>query len=385
MRWPGPDNRRSPLPSPDDRFARFPGPDHRATAFPTPPIPTRFRTAAAVGSGVASGLVVILPWRDGAAVGGGVATAAIETSVAINAAASGVGTVTAVIERPDLDAPAFGSGSASATIIPVVLMPAMFAGSGSSTSTSHPAAVINAAASGTGTASATLAPRIVIPSAAAGSGAATAALAPRPSITAPASGSGSASAAVTIAYTYTDNFNRANGVLGGNWVYGVSNISPQISGNQAAYTSTTAINGTARWVSATATDDQRVAFTTRSALTSQYDFLILRCNSGFTSWVGAIITTGGLQISTYTSGAAGGQTARATAAGDPGIASGSVVTFTAIGNTYTLYDDGVQKLQWVDSGGVATVGASNRYGGFGISRAGLTNGAPVDDFLFQDV
>jgi hypothetical protein len=62
-----------------------------------------------------------------------------------------------------------------------------------------------------------------------------------------------------------------------------------------------------------------------------------------------------------------------------------VVKFSAIGNTYTLYDDGAQLVQWVDSSNAWTnVGSSYRYGGFGLQRASFTNSAPMDDFVFQD-
>jgi hypothetical protein len=60
------------------------------------------------------------------------------------------------------------------------------------------------------------------------------------------------------------------------------------------------------------------------------------------------------------------------------------VRFTAIGNTYTLYDDGAQKVQWVDSSNVWNVGSSYRYGGFGLQRASFTNSVSLDNFLLRD-
>jgi len=35
----------------------------------------------------------------------------------------------------------------------------------------------------------------------------------------------------------------------------------------------------------------------------------------------------------------------------------------AVGNVYTVYRNGVSHVNWTDSGGVITIGSTNRYGG----------------------
>jgi hypothetical protein len=191
--------------------------------------------------------------------------------------------------------------------------------------------------------------------------------------------------AAKIGVRYTDNLDRADGVLGSNWVYTNTNVSPRISSNQAAFTDSTDGFRGALWVNPATTDAMFVTMTTKTALTSAPGALILRSNSGMTSWVGAFFGTGGVGIYTFTGPGGAGQTTRASTSTNPNIASGSVVKFSAIGNTYTLYDDGAQLVQWVDSSNAWTnVGSSYRYGGFGLQRASFTNSAPMDDFVFQD-
>lgn len=187
-----------------------------------------------------------------------------------------------------------------------------------------------------------------------------------------------------IGVRYTDDFNRAAGNLGPNWVYANGTTAPSVGTNRAEYTSGTDGTYGARWVDPVLTDDAIVEITTSGALNDRNNYLILRANSNFTWWVGFFFRSNRVSIATYTSGALGGQVIRNFVDATTNIASGSVMRATAIGNTYTLYHNGAQKVQWVDSGNAGFVGPNYRYGGFGMARSSFASSAPLDNFVLQD-
>lgn len=91
--------------------------------------------------------------------------------------------------------------------------------------------------------------------------------------------------------------------------------------------------------------------------------------------------SGGLQIITSTSWSSASATVRQS--GTTGPAAGNRVRFTAQGNVYTGYINGVQRVQWVDTEGI--VPTTGRYGGLAVQRGSFTNSGEMDNWTFGDL
>ncbi|MFE7798989.1 hypothetical protein [Nocardia sp. NPDC057440] len=285
-------------------------------------------------------------------------------------------TATATVSSPVATGAADAQADATAATATTIVYDAV--GQGSSFNTATAATATATALTATVAASAT-APALVATASATGKNATPSASA------AAATTAATATAAANTAgggATYSDNFNRSNGVLGSNWTYQVNTNAPTISSNVAACATSTANFYPVTWITALNGDDQVARANTSGSLTSTSAGLILRSNSGMTAWVGALFNTA--RVSIVTGSAPVSVTVRVQIDGNPGIASGSLLEFRAVGNVYTLYDDGVQLVQWVDSGNVATVGSSNRLGGFGVQRISTTNSVSLDNFALMD-
>jgi hypothetical protein len=110
---------------------------------------------------------------------------------------------------------------------------------------------------------------------------------------------------------------------------------------------------------------------------------VVRCNSGFTQWVMAGSDASGIYIMTATSGSGGTVTVRATYGTGP--ASGDVIKLQAVGNLYTLFRNGASVATWTDSGGVISIGPSNRLCGLFVSHGNFNGSCSMSTALFGDL
>ncbi|WP_454199608.1 hypothetical protein [Nocardia sp. Marseille-Q1738] len=187
--------------------------------------------------------------------------------------------------------------------------------------------------------------------------------------------------------TYSDDFNRANGGLGSNWV--TLTAAPVISSNKAQGGTTGPVNAStvygARWTAALLSDAQESIATavtpTGTASLGLGAGPFLRCNSSGDR-VEALVTNNTCFIFTRISGT---PTQRASQAGLT-INSGTVVRITAIGNLYSVYlaGSGTPTVTWTDSGGVIAIGSTTRYVGLTVITSEDFAGNPSYSYALDD-
>lgn len=173
---------------------------------------------------------------------------------------------------------------------------------------------------------------------------------------------------------YPDLFDRADGsTLGPNWAnYGPGTIG--IKSNDAAPGVNPPSNGGgstnvwsegAIWSTPLATDSMSVASSLAGLTNPQTSYLVARSNGAMTSYVAVGIAPSTLTIVTGAGINDSDRTVRATLSTT--ILTGDLIDLHAVGNTYTVYQNGTPVLTWTDSGGIVPIGASNRYAGMIIN------------------
>ncbi|QIS16399.1 DUF7257 domain-containing protein [Nocardia arthritidis] len=172
---------------------------------------------------------------------------------------------------------------------------------------------------------------------------------------------------------FSDNFNRADGALGANWV-AIGSHAPVIAGNKAdspyAGGANSSVSYVARWSAPSESDDQDVAVTLAAPAGDQsgslYAGVVLRAGAGDGPMVTVVATETGIRIVTLNSLTA--STVRAETNGLT-IAPGTKLRVTAVGNTYQAYLAGTQRISWTDTANVVSKGVNYRFVGIWISAA----------------
>lgn len=179
---------------------------------------------------------------------------------------------------------------------------------------------------------------------------------------------------------YVDDFNRADGVLGSDWTYRNGTSYPRISGNQVAVGGTTDGYYECTWVDPCLTSEQYVECDMVTG-GSRSSGIMLRYSS---SGVGVILTWIGTKLAIFTTtGWQGAGGVNRTGDIEAGTLAGKRLRFTAIGNVYTGYVDGVKAIEWIDSGSV--VPTTGRLGGLALQRASFSNSGQLDNWAFGDL
>lgn len=181
---------------------------------------------------------------------------------------------------------------------------------------------------------------------------------------------------------YTDDFNRANGTLGGNWTYG-NGSQPQISGNVAVMTSTTDGYYPAKYNSSVNTNNYFVQATCTSTSSVASGLTIRVPTSGWAIFVLMMCTNSSSSIGTATSAAGGGYTNRTT--GGPSYTAGDVLRIECSNNVYTAKKNGTTTITWTDTGLIVPIASSNRTGGLSVQRSSFTNSGGFDNFSMGDL
>lgn len=190
---------------------------------------------------------------------------------------------------------------------------------------------------------------------------------------------------------YFEDFNRANGALGSNWL--PASPAPQIASN-AAQNSTTSGN-TPQLVEYAGgvlyTDRYDVTATVKtptgtSMVSSTYFYVLGRCTGTGVQDDDIVMLVGAgasLTSGIYTRSASGTFTRQQPITG--GWTTGQTATLRCDGNVYTAYRAGVQVAQWVDSGGIVPVNASHRGFGFGTQPYLSGRGFAIDEIGAEDL
>ena len=189
------------------------------------------------------------------------------------------------------------------------------------------------------------------------------------------------------ALTFSDNFNRANGGLGSSWTTRTSSA-PKIASNAVESAAlSTAAETVATYNSRLSSLSQRVGFSYGYESGTNGAAALLR-GSGAGKFV-CLYVMGQSSVATariYTSTAySPGFTSRDvyTAAGnDPDLLAGNWV-FDAVGNVYTGYQNGVQRVQWNDTGGAYATAAN--YTEVGLIARGTSSDGFLDNWFAQDL
>lgn len=393
MRLPDADTGAFPAPRPDTGTLTVPGRDTASVTFPPRPVFAVIITAPAMAAGVAHAVIVHVPWRDAAAAGGGTGSAVLVAATAITVDAAGAGDGTPTVVKTVIDAPAYGEGAASHLVAVTATGLVSAAGSGAGAVVTGVASVLAAAAAGQGTTAVVVVvtPAITVPAAATGAG--SAAVTPSVAVTVAAAAVGAGSAVVFTGAQYSDDFDRANGPLGANWVT-LGSFAPVIDGNKAqAGTSGPSNTGTvypARWAQPVATDTHEVSCVVITPATApnlqRGGGVFVRCDSAGNR-VEALVSDTDAYIFTRIGGTL---TQRATI--PAAIPSGTALRIRASGNVYSVYLAGssTPALTWTDTGGAISIGANNRY--VGILTAGTENfsgtptgyGYAIDNWVGKD-
>ena len=179
---------------------------------------------------------------------------------------------------------------------------------------------------------------------------------------------------------FADDFNRANGTLGSNWTYRNGSADPQIASNRAAMGGTTDGYYQTTWVDPCLTATQFAECDMVSS-SEQPSGILLRYSA---SGVGVILswTNNNLAISTTTGWAGAGLTNRTGDVASGTTLAGKRLRLTAVGNVYTGYVNGEQKIQWVDTGNI--IPTTGRLGGLTVRRQSFTNSGTLDNWAFGD-
>ncbi|WP_280441181.1 DUF7257 domain-containing protein [Nocardia brasiliensis] len=386
--FPGPDARTARFPGPDARAAPFSGPDVRLVQFPPIPRSVVEQLALAVGGGIASVVVVIVPWRRADALGGGMASVVSTSTVAVAASALGGGLATAIVVNAEIKADALGGGIAEASVVAGITGTAQAVGGGLAGVLGRPVASITAVAIAAGAGTATLTPGALIAATANGGGVATVANTVTPVVSAAALGGGVASAAVLVGYRWSDAFNRVNAAtLGPDWRLD-RNAQPKIDTFRAQMKTMASGDGrSGNWVSwqggggaaAGRFGTDRYAVKAQliapvgNAATDNFTGVILAVADTFGAGTMCyVVVSTGLGCAIYTqaglpptSGVSTGQTGQAQqAVTATNIVTTDLIEFrrlpAAVGTVFTLYRNGAEFLSWPDTGNVVSSGPSFR-------------------------
>lgn len=186
--------------------------------------------------------------------------------------------------------------------------------------------------------------------------------------------------ATMSALTLADDFNRANGALGANWV-GYDTGVPIVSTNRAQAGTTGPSNAntiySARHATPLLSDDVEVSFTT-IAPTGTYDgargtAAIVRAAEGTVAASRNGVVMGVVNNAAYLNTYVGGTVTQQATASSLSIPTGAVIRCRAVNNVYSMYlgEATTPMLTWTDSGNIITRGAGRRY--WGIEFVGTKN------------
>lgn len=187
--------------------------------------------------------------------------------------------------------------------------------------------------------------------------------------------------AVEPGVDYADNFNRADGVLGSDWTYRNGTSYPRIVSNQVAVGGTTDGYYECTWVDPCLTSEQYVECDMVTGGSRSSGIMLRYSGSG----IGAILTWIGNNLAIFTTTGwqgAGGVNRTGDVASGTTLA-GKRLRFTAIGNVYTGYVDGVKAIEWIDTGSV--IPTTGRLGGLALQRANFSNSGSMDNWAFGDL
>lgn len=181
---------------------------------------------------------------------------------------------------------------------------------------------------------------------------------------------------------YTDDFNRSNGVVGSNWTYG-NGTQPQISSNAVAMTGSTDSFYPIKYAFSVNSDNFYVQATCTGTSSVSSGLLIRVAQANWSMYTLVLLNNSASQIGTATSATGGGYTSRTT--GGPSYTTNDVVRIECSGNIYTAKKNGSTTISWTDSGGITTIGSSNRTGGLTVQRSSFTNSGGFDNFSMGDL
>lgn len=432
---PGPVRMRGPAPAaavaleaPGPTALRGARPAAPVLVIPRPPAPVGISTRAAefAGDGLLS--VVVLPVLviAGDFTGEGTLSATGVPRIPLPAEFGSAGVlsvdVQVVGEPVDVAAPFTGEGTLTVSAVARIgPRGAALAAEGTLSVVGLPRHFADAALSGDGALSVSIAPRFALPAPFAGDGALSALTLPRHARTgdlggagaltvtayprhtrlAGLSGEGSLSVAITLKTDVTDNFNRADGPLGANWVTSAlgddTTVVPRVVSNQFRAPATLTNNQNNQCAAiyvgtSCTTDDMAVRATMTAGENGLYMGPIVRANSTHTSDVMALITSAAGTTGIYSR--INGTLTRRTTSATTAYAAGDVFELRAQGNVYTLIRNpgtGESTIStWTDSGNLFPVGPGQRQGGlyhnsdrnlFGTQN----NAPPLDDFRMRDL
>lgn len=166
---------------------------------------------------------------------------------------------------------------------------------------------------------------------------------------------------------FTDTFNRANGGLGANWTDRAGSGNITINGNKAV--TNTAGRVAVSWNSDLNTDTQQVEVDSTGLFSTSDEInLHLRSSTGNTVWLSAVANSQ-WEICTGTAWGVSGTT-RATSSSTNLSINNATIKFTASGNVYRGYREGVEVVTWTDSGAVHPTGSGQRMVGLGLRAPG---------------
>lgn len=432
---PGPSRMRGPAPAattvlPAPGPVRLTGPRPAGPVFvaPRPPAPVGTTTRAAEFAGEGSLSVVTLPVLVIAAElsGEGSLTATGVPRLPLPAEFGSTGALSVDIwvvgEAPQLDAPFAGEGTLTVSAVSRIgPRGAALAAEGTLSVVGLPRHFADAALAGDGALSVSIAPRYTLPAPFTGTGALSALTLPRHARTAdlagvgaltvtayprhfqPAAlaGEGSLSVSIVLSTDVTDDFNRADGLLGANWTtfaYGAdTSVVPRVISNQFRAPATLTNNQnnqcSALYTGVACTKNDMA---TRATMTVGENGLymgpIVRGDAAGNNFVLAAITsaTGTTGIHTRINNVVTRRTTSATTA----YAAADEFELRAVGNVYTLIrnPDGAATTisTWTDSSNLFPVGATQRHGGLyhnsDRNTFGTQNNAPpLDNFRMRDL
>lgn len=180
---------------------------------------------------------------------------------------------------------------------------------------------------------------------------------------------------------FVDDFNRANGDLGSNWVHRNSTGAPQISSNQVIMPTAPAAGiYDATWTTPCLTEDQFVEITCVTSTNADSGILLRGTAAG--ACVKLVWWSGVIQILHQTGWNGTGFTSGGTSTVSVSVV-GKRLRLTAEGNVYTAYLDGVQVSQWVDTANVIPL--TGRLGGIYTRRVSSTRSGSMDAWAFGDL
>ncbi|MFI9505270.1 hypothetical protein [Nocardia sp. NPDC052566] len=185
-----------------------------------------------------------------------------------------------------------------------------------------------------------------------------------------------------------DNFNRADGVVGGQWKTFADQTwgGVQVRGNAVQWLKsgigTPDLYQPAIHTAATATTDAMFARAKLVAAPTNYPTgVIIRSNPSLNTGVIALISAGKVQVA-QTTGPTSSSVTLVGATVNRNLAAGDTITLLANGTRYALYVNDEPKPIWVWDGPPL---AGNRHAGLYVQGDSSAYSAPLDDFEFGDV